>query len=38
MRAALVDLKDVRGSASEGIHAASTGGVWRAVFGFAGCD
>jgi len=36
MRAALVDLKDVRGSASEGI-AASTGGVWQAVvFGFAG--
>jgi len=27
----------VRGSASEGIHAASTGGVWQAVvFGFAG--
>ena len=37
MRAALVDLKDVRGNASEGIHAASTGGVWQAVvFGFAG--
>jgi len=37
MRAALVDLKDVRGNASEGIHAASTGGVWQAIiFGFAG--
>ncbi len=37
MRAALVDLKDVRGNACEGIHAASTGGVWQAVvFGFAG--
>lgn len=37
MRAALVDLKDVRGNAGEGIHAASAGGVWQAVvFGFAG--
>ena len=37
MRAALVDLKDVRGNADEGIHAASTGGTWQAViFGFAG--
>ena len=37
MRAALVDLKDVRGNAGEGIHAASTGGVWQAIiFGFAG--
>lgn len=37
MRAALVDLKDVRKNACEGIHAASTGGVWQAVvFGFAG--
>lgn len=37
MRAALVDLKDVRGNANEGIHAASTGGVWQAVIlGFAG--
>ncbi len=37
MRAALVDLKDVRGNAGEGVHAASTGGVWQAVvFGFAG--
>ncbi len=37
MRAALVDLKDVRGNAHEGIHAASTGGAWQSViFGFAG--
>lgn len=37
MRAALVDLADVRGNASEGIHAASTGGIWQAViFGFGG--
>jgi kojibiose phosphorylase len=37
MRAALVDLEDVRGNANEGIHAASAGGVWQAiVFGFAG--
>ncbi|KJH70523.1 beta-phosphoglucomutase [Aliterella atlantica] len=37
MRAALVDLKDVRGNAHEGIHAASTGGSWQAVvFGFGG--
>jgi trehalose/maltose hydrolase-like predicted phosphorylase len=37
MRAALVDLEDVRGNASEGIHGASAGGVWQAVvFGFAG--
>lgn len=37
MRAALVDLKDVRGNANEGIHGASTGGVWQAVvFGFGG--
>ncbi len=36
-RAALVDLADVRGNAHEGIHAASTGGVWQAVvFGFGG--
>ncbi|WP_432810037.1 beta-phosphoglucomutase [Pantanalinema sp. GBBB05] len=36
-RSALVDLADVRGNAAEGIHAASTGGVWQAVvFGFAG--
>lgn len=37
MRAAMVDLEDVRGNAAEGIHAASTGGVWQAVvFGFGG--
>ncbi len=37
MRAALVDLADVRGNAHEGIHAASAGGVWQAViFGFGG--
>ncbi len=37
MRAALVDLEDIRSNASEGIHAASAGGVWQAVvFGFAG--
>ncbi len=37
MRAALVDLEDVRGNAAEGIHAASAGGVWQAaVFGFGG--
>jgi len=37
MRAALVDLEDVRGNAAEGIHAASAGGVWQSVvFGFGG--
>jgi kojibiose phosphorylase len=37
MRAALVDIEDVRGNTAEGIHAASAGGVWQAlVFGFAG--
>jgi beta-phosphoglucomutase len=37
LRAAMVDLEDVRGNAAEGIHAASTGGVWQAiVFGFGG--
>ena len=37
MRAALVDLEDVRGNAAEGIHGGSAGGVWQAlVFGFAG--
>jgi kojibiose phosphorylase len=37
MRAALVDLEDVRGNAASGIHAASAGGVWQAVaFGFGG--
>ena len=37
MRAALVDLEDVRGNAVDGIHAASAGAVWQAlVFGFGG--
>jgi beta-phosphoglucomutase len=37
MRAALVDLEDVRGNAADGIHAASAGGLWQAaVFGFGG--
>jgi kojibiose phosphorylase len=37
MRAALVDLEDVRGNAADGIHAASAGGLWQSVvFGFAG--
>ena len=37
LRAALVDLEDVRHNAAEGIHGASAGGTWQAVvFGFAG--
>jgi beta-phosphoglucomutase len=37
MRAARADLRDVRGNANDGIHAASAGGLWQAVvFGFAG--
>ena len=37
LRAALVDLDDVRGNAADGIHAASAGGLWQAVvFGFGG--
>lgn len=37
MRAALVDLDDVRGNTAEGVHGASAGGIWQAVvFGFAG--
>ena len=37
MRAAWVDLEDVRGNAADGIHAASAGGLWQAVvFGFGG--
>ncbi len=37
MRAALVDLRDLRHNTADGIHAASAGGVWQAlVFGFAG--
>lgn len=37
LQAALVDLEDVRGNASEGIHGASAGGIWQSVvFGFGG--
>ena len=37
MLAALADLRNPRGNAGDGIHAASAGGVWQAVaFGFAG--
>ena len=37
MRAARADLLDVRHNASDGIHAASAGGLWQAtVFGFGG--
>jgi len=37
IRAARADLRDVRGNAGDGIHAASAGGLWQAVvFGFAG--
>ncbi|MBD2344265.1 glycoside hydrolase family 65 protein [Anabaena subtropica] len=37
LRAALVDLEDVRLNAAEGIHAASAGGIWQAVvLGFGG--
>jgi kojibiose phosphorylase len=37
IRAARADLRDVRGNAGDGIHAASAGGTWQAVvFGFAG--
>ncbi|MCA9868359.1 MAG: beta-phosphoglucomutase [Anaerolineales bacterium] len=37
MLAARADLRNPRGNAGDGIHAASTGGVWQAaVFGFAG--
>ncbi|MEO1374920.1 MAG: beta-phosphoglucomutase [Cyanobacteria bacterium J06635_10] len=37
MRAALVDLDNVRRNTTDGIHAASAGGIWQAVvFGFAG--
>ncbi len=35
--AARADLRDVRGNAGDGIHAASAGGIWQAVvFGFCG--
>jgi len=37
MRAALVDLENVRGNTADGIHAASAGGLWQAVvLGFGG--
>ena len=37
IRAARADLRDVRGNAGDGIHAASAGGAWQAiVFGFGG--
>jgi kojibiose phosphorylase len=37
LRAALMDLKDLRGNTRDGIHAATAGGVWQAItFGFAG--
>ncbi len=37
MQAALVDLEDKRHNTSDGIHAASAGGLWQAVvFGFGG--
>ena len=37
IRAARADLRDVRGNAGDGIHAASAGGSWQAVvFGFGG--
>lgn len=36
-RAAFIDLDDNRGNTPDGIHAATTGGLWQAcVFGFAG--
>ncbi|HYW19317.1 MAG TPA: beta-phosphoglucomutase [Nodularia sp. (in: cyanobacteria)] len=37
MQAAMVDLEDVRGNATDGIHGANAGGIWQAVvFGFGG--
>ena len=37
IRAVQADLRDVRGNAGDGIHAASAGGTWQAVvFGFGG--
>ncbi|YAF98730.1 MAG: beta-phosphoglucomutase [Nodularia sp. CChRGM 3473] len=37
MQAAMVDLGDLRGNTTDGIHGASAGGVWQAVvFGFGG--
>ncbi len=37
LHAARADLRDIRGNAGDGIHAASAGGIWQAVvFGFGG--
>ena len=37
LRAAKADLQDVRGNTRDGIHGASSGGIWQSVvFGFAG--
>ena len=37
IRAVRADLRDIRGNAGDGIHAASAGGTWQAVvFGFGG--
>ncbi len=37
IRAVRADLRDVRGNAGDGVHAASAGGTWQAVvFGFGG--
>ena len=37
IRAVRADLRDIRGNAGDGIHAASSGGTWQAVvFGFGG--
>ena len=37
LRAGMADLYDVRGNVTDGIHAASLGGIWQTVvFGFAG--
>jgi kojibiose phosphorylase len=39
LRAASVDLFNIRKNSGDGIHAASAGGLWQAiVFGFAGLD
>ena len=39
IRSVRADLRDVRGNAEDGIHAASAGGSWQAViFGFAGLN
>ena len=37
IRAVRADLRDIRGNAGDGIHAASAGGTWQSVvFGFGG--